>query len=598
MVDVDRPEPVKTDWQLLGRLIPFVQPQRLWLGLTVLHALEGVAVRVLTPFLLQQMMDSATDTGVQSLTKWFYVAGLVLVIDAGFAWAGRHAVARYGAFTARDLRDRVTAHIQRLPMGFLEAQHSGDLVSRLNSDVTKIESWLPGAIKALSQPLVFVGGVVYMLSISWKLLLASSILIPISALLYNQVSKPMEALARQQAQGEGRANAALQDMLAGSVTVKAFNLQTVLGKRFNRLIREIQRQALRLDWRRSVFVAVFLALRYIPQLIVPLYGGYLAFQGEITVGELLAANLVIWLVFLPIETLLDSIGRTRETLPSVSRVLSLLDEAAEPTGGKHFERLPDAPAIRVRGLSFAYPGQDALLTDITFDVSRGETVALVGPSGCGKSTLLKLLAGFYPPQSGTIALFGNDLTDVDLAEARERIALVAQETYLFPTTLAENIAYGRPGATQEEIVAAAKAANAHAFICEQPEGYQTQVGERGVRLSGGERQRIALARAILRDAPILLLDEPTSALDTQSESLVQEALERLMADRTVLIVAHRLSTFLHADRILVLGGDEEGGPFTIRERGTHAELIGHDTLYRQLYLRQMADDSLVGGAQA
>ncbi|MGC9523711.1 MAG: ABC transporter transmembrane domain-containing protein, partial [Anaerolineae bacterium] len=346
MVDVDRPEPVKTDWQLLGRLIPFVQPQRLWLGLTVLHALEGVAVRVLTPFLLQQMMDSATDTGVQSLTKWFYVAGLVLVIDAGFAWAGRHAVARYGAFTARDLRDRVTAHIQRLPMGFLEAQHSGDLVSRLNSDVTKIESWLPGAIKALSQPLVFVGGVVYMLSISWKLLLASSILIPISALLYNQVSKPMEALARQQAQGEGRANAALQDMLAGSVTVKAFNLQTVLGKRFNRLIREIQRQALRLDWRRSVFVAVFLALRYIPQLIVPLYGGYLAFQGEITVGELLAANLVIWLVFLPIETLLDSIGRTRETLPSVSRVLSLLDEAAEPTGGKHFERLPDAPAIR------------------------------------------------------------------------------------------------------------------------------------------------------------------------------------------------------------------------------------------------------------
>jgi ABC-type multidrug transport system fused ATPase/permease subunit len=235
-------------------------------------------------------------------------------------------------------------------------------------------------------------------------------------------------------------------------------------------------------------------------------------------------------------------------------------------------------------VSFGYDGGQKILDGLDCAVKTGETVALVGPSGCGKSTLLRLLCGFYEPQSGSIRIYGNDLFHSDLSAARQYVSLVSQDTYLFPTTITENIAYGRLGASQGEIIAAARAANAHDFITAFKKQYDTPVGEWGAKLSGGERQRIALARAILKDAPILLLDEPTSALDTQSEAVVQEALDRLMQGRTVLIIAHRLSTIQGADRIFVLN---EG---KIQESGTHAGLMRAGGLYRQLYLKQMTSN--------
>jgi len=621
----DQSEQVRTDWRALTQLLPFVRPHALQFGLTVLYAIESVATRLLLPFLLQQMTDTVTGGSVTGLTRWAIFAAGMLILDAVAAWIGYNSVAKYVAGTIRDLRNRVTAHVQQLPISFLETQHSGDLVSRLSTDVGRIESWLPAVIQLVSQPLMFVAGFTYMLTISWKLLLASSILIPISAVLQNRASKPMETAAREQAEREGEATAALQDMLAGITMVKAYNLHSILGTKFRSLSKEIERQALKLDWRRAVGLAIFLALRYTPQLIVPLYGGFLAYRGEITVGQLLAANMAIWMVFQPIEQLLSILGQTRETLPAVERVFALLNETPEPAGRQRFEPILAAPAISLESVSFAYPGQDQTLTlqDISFEIQPGQIVAIVGPSGCGKSTLFKLLTGFHSPTSGTVNVLGNDLDTSDLTGARQKIALMAQQTYLFPTTIAENIAYGRPGATEDEVKAAAIAANAHDFILEQPEGYQTQVGERGAKLSGGERQRIALARAILKDAPVLLLDEPTSALDTQSETLVQEALERFMKGRTAMIVAHRLSTIQHADRVLVLGpvqkntfaaGTEddmraegasskegtrstEGGPSTLREDGTHTELMAQDTLYRRLYLRQVAGEPATQGAR-
>jgi subfamily B ATP-binding cassette protein MsbA/ATP-binding cassette subfamily B protein AbcA/BmrA len=235
-------------------------------------------------------------------------------------------------------------------------------------------------------------------------------------------------------------------------------------------------------------------------------------------------------------------------------------------------------------VNFKYNADTPILRDFNLSVDKGKAVALVGPSGCGKSTVLKLLCGFYRPQGGQIHIEGNDILQTDLYEVRKRVSLVSQETYLFPTTIAENIAYGRQGATRDEIIAAARAANAHHFISVQPEGYETRVGEWGSTLSGGERQRIALARAILKDAPILLLDEPTSALDAQSEAILQEALERFMNGRTVLVVAHRLSTIKHVDEIIVL----ESGK--VCERGTHQELMRTDSLYKRLYLKQTAQE--------
>jgi ABC-type multidrug transport system fused ATPase/permease subunit len=436
----------------------------------------------------------------------------------------------------------------------------------------------------VQQPVVFLLGFTYMYMLSWKLLLATCILIPISSILYDKVVKPMQVHSRKEMEHLARANAVTQDAIRGIYIIKAFNLQNILAKKFRQIAEDVRNEGLAIDRRAGIEFAVFLLLRYTPQLVAPLYGGYLAFHGEITVGALIASNYLIWMIFIPVETMLGWIRQLREVAPAVERVFAVLDQPIEETHQHGFQPFPDAPAFRFDKVNFKYNDETQILHDFSLSVDKGKAVALVGPSGCGKSTVLKILCGFYRPQSGHIHVEGNDILQSDLYEVRKRVSLVSQETYLFPTTIAENIAYGRQGATRDEIIAAARAANAHDFISAQPEGYETQVGEWGSKLSGGEKQRIALARAILKDAPILLLDEPTSALDAQSEAILQEALERFMRGRTVLVIAHRLSTIRNVDEIIVL----EGG--RLRERGTHQELMRADSLYKRLYLKQTTQE--------
>ena len=295
----------------------------------------------------------------------------------------------------------------------------------------------------------------------------------------------------------------------------------------------MRKEGLEIEKRGAISLIVFLMLRYTPQLVVPLYGGYLAYVGEITVGGLLASMYLISAFFIPVEVGLGWVRQLREIAPAVERVFAILDHPIENGVHSQLQPSPAADAITFQAVNFQYGDEVKVLQDFDLRIEKGKMVALVGSSGCGKSTVLKLLCGFYQPQSGIVRIGGNDIFQTSIREMRKQVAYVTQETYLFPTTLAENIAYGRLGASQGEIEAAAKAANAHDFILSLPKGYQTQVGEWGAKLSGGEKQRIALARAILKDAPILLLDEPTSALDLQSEALVQEALDRLAAGRIV-----------------------------------------------------------------
>ena len=571
-------------WQTIRRLVADLQVHKIWLWLVWLTALFMGIMEFLSPYLLKALTDSALAQQSETFLRLVLWALVVMTLDIVLKYFTRIVSIRYQTYTLRDLRNRVTAHIQRLPISYSETLHSGDLVSRLNNDIDKI-AVLPRHIHELvQQPVVFLLGFTYMYILSWKLLLATCILIPISSILYDKVVMPMQAHSRKEMEHLARANAVTQDAIRGIYIIKAFNLQKILTKKFRQIAEDVRSEGLAIDKRAGFEFAIFLMLRYTPQLVAPLYGGYLAFHGEITVGALIASNYLIWMIFIPVETMLGWIRELREVAPAVERVFALLDQPIEDTHHHNFQPVPDAPAFRFDRVSFMYNNETQILHDFSLTADRGKAIALVGPSGCGKSTVLKLLCGFYRPQSGHIHIEGNDILQADLYDVRKRVSLVSQETYLFPTTIAENIAYGHQGATHDEIIAAARAADAHDFISAQPEGYETQVGEWGSKLSGGERQRIALARAILKDAPILLLDEPTSALDAQSEAILQEALERFMRGRTVVVVAHRLSTIKNVDEIIVL----EGG--RLRERGTHQELMRADSLYKRLYLKQTVQE--------
>jgi ABC-type multidrug transport system fused ATPase/permease subunit len=321
----------------------------------------------------------------------------------------------------------------------------------------------------------------------------------------------------------------------------------------------------------------------LPFLITFGFGGWLATTGRLTFGNLFAFVNMLNFVANPLSSLPPTFNRIAGATGAAQRVYALLDQPPERSDGGRFPADGADPTVLcLDRVGFAYD-DEPVLQEVSFTVARGQTVAIVGSSGGGKSTLLKLLLGFYPAQRGQLYLFGRELARWSLSAAREQMAFVAQDTYLFPVSMADNIGCGRPGASRREIERAARMANIHQYISSLPEGYDTLVGERGVRLSGGQRQRLSLARAILKDAPILLLDEPTSALDTESEALVQDALERFMSDRTTLVIAHRLSTIRDADRVLVL---EDG---RIVEQGTHDELMSRQGRYHELYLGQFDD---------
>ncbi len=573
------------NWETIRRLIPTLKAHKIWLGFVWLTALVAGVMEFINPYLLQTLTDTALAQDAIRFRQLVLWALIAMTVDIALKYFKRIIAIRYETYTLRDLRNRLTTHIQHLPISYTETLHTGDLVSRLNNDVDKIATLTRRIHELIQQPVVFLLGFTYMYLLSWKLLLATCILIPISSILYDKVIKPMQDHSRKEMEHLARANAVTQDAIRGIYIIKAFNLQKLLTKKYQQIAEDVRAEGLEIDKRSAMSFSIFLMLRYIPQLVAPLYGGYLAFTGEITVGALIASNYVIWMIFIPVETMLGWIREIREVSPAVERVFELLDAPTDNTHRAPFRLASATPTVEFNSVSFQYNDETPILSDFSLSLNKGKIIALVGSSGCGKSTVLKLLCGFYHPQSGEICISGNDIFETDLRNARKYVSLVSQEIYLFPTTIAENITHGRTGATHSEIVAAAKAANAHDFIIAQPDGYETQVGEWGSKLSGGEKQRIALARAILKDAPILLLDEPTSALDTQSEAVVQDALERFMQGRTVIVVAHRLSTIKNVDEIVVLDKGK------LSERGTHQALMQNDSLYKRLYLKQTAQEA-------
>jgi ATP-binding cassette subfamily B protein len=517
----------------------------------------------------------------------------VLALQAAFSFVQSLSFAEVGERSLVDLRRDTYGRLVRLSMAFHARRRVGELSSRIASDLTQIQDTLIGSVPHfLRQLTMLVGGVALIAWTSWRLTLVMLAAFPALigvAVLFGR------AIRRNSKEAQDRladSNVIVEETLQGIASVKAFANEGYEEARYRTSLGAFLRAVLRGARYRGAFVAFIIFALFGAVVLVLWSGSRMVVAGTLTAGELTSFMLYTLFVAGAMGSFAELYSQLQRTLGATQRVRELFAEEPEPD-----DPAPPSPGRRLRGdvafehVAFRYPSRKEVevLCDVSLGARPGQRIALVGPSGAGKSTVVNLLLRFYEPEAGRILIDGRDARDYPLHELRGHLAVVPQDVLLFGGTIAENIAYGRPGARDEEVVAAAREANAHDFIAAFPDGYRTRVGERGVQLSGGQRQRVAIARALLRDPAILVLDEATSALDSESERLVLEALDRLMQGRTSLVIAHRLSTVRDADRIFVL---KDG--VTV-ESGTHAELLARDDgVYRALLQFQL--DAAGGGA--
>ena len=552
--------------------------------ITAISMLVLVSIQLLIPWIIKLLVARVTEPGA-SVTSMDYVTLLALIVLAAYlARAGLSFVRSYIAHVAgwgvvADVREYIYEHMQRLSLRFYEDKQVGNLMSNVVNDTDLFEQLIAHAIPdVVVNVITLIGVTVVLLSLNWELTLLSTIPIPLVILSLRVYAKYVRPAFRNRQKVLGDLNALLNDNLSGIREIKAFTRETEEAKRVHDGIenyRKSQLGALKLMATFQPFVEFTSSLG---TLIVIYFGGRLALQGSLPIADLVAFFLYLQSFYAPVQNLSGAWEAIQSSLAGADRVAGLLAEPKEPqtVHGAIQATDPVHGTLVFKNVYFDYTPGIPVLEDISLEVPAKSVMALVGPTGVGKTTLVSLIPRFYDATAGSITLDGRELRDYKLDSLRGQISIVLQDVFLFYGTVRENILFGRPNADDAEMITASKAANAHDFITELPEGYDTLIGERGVKLSGGQKQRLSIARAILKDAPILIMDEATSSVDTETEQLIQQALDHLIQGRTTIIIAHRLSTIRNADKIVVLEDK------SIREMGSHEELMKNNGLYRRL----------------
>lgn len=575
-----------TGRELYLRLLAYVKPYWRQFGIALVAMVVLAATEPAIPALLKPMLDGTFVEKDPDVVRWtpLFLIGLFLIRGSmnflsgvAFEWVAGKVVL--------DLRRQMFERILTLPTAFFDAHSTGNLIARVTFNVNQVTQASTKVLTVLVKDTIIVAGLLaYMFYLNWLLTLIMFVLLPVIALIVRLLAKRLRRISRSLQEAMGDMTHVLEEGVRGHKVIKVFDGKAYEQRRFDRLANWVRRYNLKTKVAGMAHEPAVELAGALMMAILIYVGTHETVAGELTVGGFVSLMAAVGLIFSPIKRLTSINEALQKGLAAAESVFDLIDQQAErDTGTGQLKEVQGR--LRFRNVGFRYPlaKRDAL-KDVSFEAAPGETVALVGRSGGGKTTVVALIPRFYSPTGGTIELDGVNIEQLSLDSLRANLSLVGQESVLFDDTVAANIAYGAGReVTQREIEQAALDANALEFILRLPEGFDSRIGEDGVRLSGGQRQRLAIARALIKDAPVLLLDEATSALDTESERMVQDALARLTANRTTLVIAHRLSTVKHADRILVI---KEG---RIVERGKHEELISLDGEYTELCRHQFGD---------
>jgi ATP-binding cassette, subfamily B, bacterial len=584
-------------WKALPRARPYLAPYRrslIWLlVLTVLAAALGLAEPWPLAVILNEVLHDTQPTGIvravfgSSPTTWVVLVSMILarfliiVIGNGFTVWNHFLGARMEQNMVLDLRSDLFAHAQRLSLTFHDRRQTGALMSQINLQAASVGNVVMVIPPLVEAGLTLIGMFVISLLIDWEIALVAMIVLPFLFWSFNLYGRRIVPRLQRVQKLEWQSLSIVNEAMAMLRVIVSFGREDYEHKRFREQGQTAVDERVKLTVSQSLYTLGVQTASAAGISMVMGLGAWHVIQGKISIGELIVLITYITSVYQPLEQISSTVGMIHEQLVQFDSSLKLLDtepEVVEKPAAIDLDRARGQ--VSADGVSFSYPGRSHTLSDISFVAGPGDRVAIVGHTGAGKSTLMSLLIRFYDPSGGRIKIDGVDLRDLKLESLRDQISVVLQEPLLFSGTIAENVRYGSLDATREEIEAATRAANAHDFVARLPDGYETVLGEGGSHISGGERQRICVARAFLKDAPILILDEPTSSIDSKTEAVVLDSLDELMEGRTSFIIAHRLSTVRHADQILVMSSGR------IVERGTHEELLRTGAVYQQLHQAQ------------